>query len=109
LISENGSSGPWNDRKALHDHTSSFSLLPSSFESNQTRAHFEAAIVRAQEYIAAGDIYQVNLAQKFSTPFAGNPYRLFEHPRLAARFWISATPACSPPRRSSSCASEGGM
>jgi para-aminobenzoate synthetase component 1 len=79
LISENGSSGLWNDRKALHDRTSSFSLLPSSFESNQTRAHVEAAVVRAQEYIAAGDIYQVNLAQKFSTPFAGNPYRLFEH------------------------------
>jgi para-aminobenzoate synthetase component 1 len=36
-------------------------------------------VARAQEYIAAGDIYQVNLAQKFSTRFAGNPYRLFEH------------------------------
>ena len=36
-------------------------------------------MARAQEYIAAGDIYQVNLAQKFSTRFTGNPYRLFEH------------------------------
>jgi len=36
-------------------------------------------VARAQEYIGAGDIYQVNLAQKFSTRFAGNPYRLFEH------------------------------
>jgi len=40
---------------------------------------FEARVARVQEYIAAGDIYQVNLAQKFSTPFTGNSYRLFEH------------------------------
>jgi anthranilate/para-aminobenzoate synthase component I len=51
----------------------------SPWTPNQTRAEFEARVARAQEYIAAGDIYQVNLAQKFRTPFAGNPYRLFEH------------------------------
>jgi anthranilate/para-aminobenzoate synthase component I len=44
-----------------------------------SREKFEAIVTRAQEYIAAGDIYQVNLAQKFSTRFEGNPYRLFEH------------------------------
>jgi anthranilate/para-aminobenzoate synthase component I len=46
---------------------------------NQTQEEFEARVARAQEYIVAGDIYQVNLAQKFSTPFAGNSYQLFEH------------------------------
>ena len=55
------------------------SISRSDWHSNQTRAEFEARVARAQEYIAAGDIYQVNLAQKFRTPFAGNPYRLFEH------------------------------
>jgi aminodeoxychorismate synthase component I len=49
------------------------------WQRNQTREAFEARVARAQDYIAAGDIYQVNLAQKFSTPFTGNPYRLFEH------------------------------
>jgi para-aminobenzoate synthetase component 1 len=50
-----------------------------AWQPNQTRAEFEARVARAQEYIAAGDIYQVNLAQKFSAPFSGNSYRLFEH------------------------------
>ncbi len=49
------------------------------WSANQTRAEFEARVARAQDYIAAGDIYQVNLAQKFTTVFDGNPYRLFEH------------------------------
>jgi anthranilate/para-aminobenzoate synthase component I len=79
LLAENGFSTLWNERRALSDSNSSFSLHPSSFSSNQTRPEFEARVVRAQEYIRAGDIYQVNLAQKFSAPFAGNPYRLFEH------------------------------
>src|SRR5271163_1084160 len=79
LLAENGFSGMWNERRAQSDSTSSFPLLPSSFQPNQTRDAFEARVARAQDYIAAGDIYQVNLAQKFSTRFAGNPYRLFEH------------------------------
>jgi anthranilate/para-aminobenzoate synthase component I len=79
LLAENGFSTLWNERRALSDSTSSFSLHLSSFSSNQTRPEFEARVVRAQEYIRAGDIYQVNLAQKFSATFAGNPYRLFEH------------------------------
>jgi para-aminobenzoate synthetase component I len=49
------------------------------WQANQTREAFESRVARAQEYIAAGDVYQVNLAQKFSTRFDGNPYRLFEH------------------------------
>ncbi len=79
LLAENGFSAIWNERRAQEDATSSFTLLPSSFQPNQTRAEYEARVARAQDYIAAGDIYQVNLAQKFSTRFSGNPYRLFEH------------------------------
>jgi anthranilate/para-aminobenzoate synthase component I len=51
----------------------------ASFRSNMSRSQFESMVTRAQEYIAAGDIYQVNLAQKFTTSFGGNSYRLFEH------------------------------
>jgi para-aminobenzoate synthetase component I len=86
LLAENGQSKMWNERRASFSGGPGY-LLPGSpeatgsdvFVSNQTRADFEARVARAQDYIAAGDIYQVNLAQKLSTRFAGNPYRLFEH------------------------------
>ena len=80
VLAQNGSSELWNHRRS--SFPSSRSPLPSNFppwQSNQTPAEFEARVARAQEYIAAGDIYQVNLAQKFSTRFTGDSYRLFEH------------------------------
>jgi len=40
----------------------------SRVTSNLTRAGFIAAVERAQRYIRAGDIYQVNLAQRLETP-----------------------------------------
>jgi len=79
VLTENGQGELWNERRRQTEITSAFPLSPSPFLANQTRAEFEARVERAQEYIAAGDIYQVNLAQKFSAPFAGNSYRLFEH------------------------------
>jgi para-aminobenzoate synthetase component 1 len=42
-----------------------------------TRGQYVAGVERALEYIAAGDIYQVNLAQRFSHPFEGSPFALF--------------------------------
>lgn len=86
LLAENGQSEMWNERRASFPGGLGY-LLPGSpeatgsdaFVSNQTRVAFEERVARAQEYIAAGDIYQVNLAQKFSARFTGNPYRLFEH------------------------------
>jgi aminodeoxychorismate synthase component I len=50
----------------------------SPWKGEQTQQEFEERVARAQEYIVAGDIYQVNLAQKFSRRFSGNPYALFE-------------------------------
>ena len=91
LLAENGFSEMWDERRASYSGgpgMADVSVLPGSrecgtgsdaFQSNQTREAFEARVARAQEYIAAGDIYQANLAQKFNTRFTGNPYRLFEH------------------------------
>ncbi len=76
VLRENGFSALWHGRRAAREKEAS---RAGEWRANQTRAEFEARVARAQEYIAAGDIYQVNLAQKFSAPFAGNPYRLFEH------------------------------
>ena len=60
-------------------------LTPGAAEpqSNFTRAEYEAAVTRVRDYIAAGDVYQVNVAQRFHTPFAGSPLALYR--RLRAR------------------------
>lgn len=44
-----------------------------------TRGEFEARVRAAQGHIAAGNIYQVNLAQRFSARFAGDPAALYGH------------------------------
>ena len=41
------------------------------------REEYLLAVRRAREYIRQGDIYQVNLSQRFSFPFQGEFYRLF--------------------------------
>jgi para-aminobenzoate synthetase component 1 len=87
VIEENRSSAAWSARRETCDRrhpernaTATWrGAQDDGWKSNQGRAEFEAGVARAQEYIAAGDIYQVNLAQRLSTPFDGNPYRLFEH------------------------------
>jgi para-aminobenzoate synthetase component 1 len=89
LLAENGLSEMWNARRANwvagttccpgSRKEQEADRTPSAWQSNQTREEFETGVARAQEYIASGDIYQVNLAQKFSTRFTANPYRLFEH------------------------------
>jgi anthranilate synthase component 1 len=45
--------------------------------SNTTPDQYAAMVRRAKEYIAAGDIFQVVLAQRFSTPFALPPFALY--------------------------------
>jgi len=52
-------------------------------EPNVTRAEYEAGVSRIREYIAAGDVYQVNLAQRFHAPFRGSALALYR--RLRAR------------------------
>ena len=42
-----------------------------------TPADYAQMVERAQAYIAAGDIFQVVLAQRFSTPFALPPFELY--------------------------------
>lgn len=51
--------------------------------SDFTRADFEAAVTRIRDYIAAGDVYQVNLSQRFHARFLGSALALYR--RLRAR------------------------
>ena len=45
--------------------------------SNFTEAGFLAAIDTAKDYVAAGDVFQVVLSQRFSIPFALPPFSLY--------------------------------
>ncbi len=45
--------------------------------SNFARAKYLAAVKKAKEYIAAGDIYQVNLSQRLSARLDVEPWRLY--------------------------------
>jgi anthranilate synthase component 1 len=46
-------------------------------QSNTDPAEFKRMVLRAKEYIAAGDIFQVVLSQRFEAPFALPPFSLY--------------------------------
>lgn len=46
-------------------------------QSNFSRSGYLAAVLRALDYIAAGDAYQVNLSQRFQVPFSGDAFRTY--------------------------------
>lgn len=50
---------------------------PAAAISNQTEAEFTNMVDRAKEYMRAGDIFQVVLSQRFSTPFTAPPFELY--------------------------------
>lgn len=52
--------------------TSAFTLA-NPFEANFDEAQYAAAFERIQDYIQAGDCYQVNLAQRFKSRYTGDP------------------------------------
>ena len=47
------------------------------FRSNLTRTEFENAVTRAKEYIRAGDIIQVVLAQRLETATTSDPFEIY--------------------------------
>jgi anthranilate synthase component 1 len=49
--------------------------VPST--SNTTPAQYKEMVLKAKEYIAAGDIFQVVLSQRFESPFALSPFSLY--------------------------------
>ena len=51
--------------------------LDGSAKSNTTPEEYRAMVLRAKEYILAGDIFQVVLSQRFEAPFALPPFALY--------------------------------
>lgn len=55
--------------------------------SNFTHQDYLRAVSEVRRYIEAGDVYQVNLSQRFYLPLAGNPFELW-----SALFRLNPTP-----------------
>ena len=51
--------------------------IAAAASSKTTAAEFEAMVLRAKEYILAGDIFQVVLSQRFEAPFKLPPFALY--------------------------------
>ena len=62
------------DKSSAAIDTGPLEIVP---QSNTTPAEFRRMVLRAKEYIAAGDIFQVVLAQRFEAPFALPPFTLY--------------------------------
>ncbi|HOV86343.1 MAG TPA: aminodeoxychorismate synthase component I [Syntrophobacteraceae bacterium] len=52
-------------------------LGAGTLRSNFTRPEYLDAVRAVREYILSGDVYQVNLSQRFRFPFRGDPFRLW--------------------------------
>ena len=64
--------------------------LNDSFASNMDEQSYRQAFNRIQSYIRAGDCYQVNLAQCFSSRYEGDPWQAYRHLRAIAAAPFSA-------------------
>lgn len=59
-------------------------LRPAPLQRDFTRARYMATVQRCKDYIAAGDIFQVNLSQRFTAGLVDQPWVIYQ--RLSARY-----------------------
>jgi para-aminobenzoate synthetase component 1 len=59
--------------------TGTWQTCSEHVKSNFTQPAYKAAVRNIIDYIAAGDVYQVNLSQRFETSFDGDGFALFRH------------------------------
>jgi len=62
------------DKSAVESHAGPLAVMPRS---NTSPDEFKRMVLRAKEYIVAGDIFQVVLSQRFEVPFALPPFALY--------------------------------
>jgi para-aminobenzoate synthetase component I len=92
--------GTWRDpaRRPALEHAAEGDPVPppaaGTLQSVFTPVDYEAAIQRCLDYIAAGDVFQVNLSQRFTAPwharFPHGPRCLFEQLANASPAWYGA-------------------
>ena len=62
------------DKSAVESHAGPLAVTPRS---NTSPDEFKRMVLRAKEYIVAGDVFQVVLSQRFEVPFALPPFALY--------------------------------
>jgi para-aminobenzoate synthetase component 1 len=60
---------------------SALSWPKAEITANFSRADYECAVGRVKEYIRSGDVYQINLSQRFETPLPCAPAELYRRLR----------------------------
>lgn len=60
------------------------------FAASMSQAHYHEAFHHIKDWIAAGDCYQVNLTQRFSAGYHGNPWTAYQALRTASPTPFSA-------------------
>ena len=68
---------PWLERLAAPVPTWTGPIAAGRLEPLLSRERYLAAVRRVLDYLAAGDVYQVNLTQPFTAPLAAPAWRLF--------------------------------
>ncbi|WP_409526097.1 aminodeoxychorismate synthase component I [Nitrincola sp. MINF-07-Sa-05] len=67
----------------VHTETPTFTLN-TPFINNLTEADYQAALTRINEYIHAGDCYQINFAQRFTAQASGDSWKAYQLLRKVA-------------------------
>jgi anthranilate synthase component 1 len=69
-----------------------------AYESNFTQPQFEAAVRKCNEYIKAGDIFQVVVSQRLTVPLTGDPFEVYRTLRVvnpSPFMFFLRTPQCT--------------
>jgi len=69
-------------RRPASTEESHENLPPAEPVYHQTREQFVAAVQRVQEHIAAGDVFQAVLSQRFHCPVQASPFQIYRALRL---------------------------
>lgn len=89
--------GTWRDHGVPHLDDSPAGEAPFEATVPQplvARDTFEAAVQRVIDYIAAGDVFQVNLAQRFTATWRGQPRTLYRRLAHHSPAWYGAYIEC---------------
>ncbi len=63
---------------------------PPTLTPDFTPDAYRAAVQRCIDYIAAGDVFQVNLAQRYACQWSGHPRKLFQRLAAVSPAWYGA-------------------
>ena len=72
-----------------HHLAERFRLL-ARFTATQSQSEYQRSFNRIQQYISAGDCYEVNLTQRFTAPYCGCSWEAYKHLRTVTQAPYSA-------------------